>query len=226
MLASTLATLAPQYFLWRLIRILEQLEQEPHSSATRDPKTGMWLALLGLAQLVQPWVETWLLWVGWVHVALPIYVQLSGLIVEKSLRKKDVKEVRDGEEEGGILEVPDFERLDAARVGKKDGDKGIESTREKEKLAPKRMQGQINLISVDVQRVTDFLSYNGMLVSCCCCCCCCVTVESEVVYMITDHVSSQDYGNVIEYSDFVPLPAIVHEASFFGYCHLNFGPEC
>ncbi len=177
----------------------------------------MWLALLGLAQLVQPWVETWLLWVGWVHVALPIYVQLSGLIVEKSLRKKDVKEVRDGEEEGD-LEMPGFERLDAARVGKKGGD---ESTREKEKLAPKSMQDQMNLISVDVQRVTDFLSYNGMLVSCGCDCCCFVIVEGGVVYVITDHVSSQDYGNVFEYSDFVPLPAIIHEASSSGYCHLN-----
>lgn len=120
-----------------------------------------------------------MLWVGWVHVALPIYVQLSGLIVEKTLRKKDVKEVWGaGEERDG--EVPGFENLDAARLGKKgkgvdgagddddddnvkkDGDETGESAGKKKTLAPKSMQDQTNLISVDVQRVTDFLSYNAM----------------------------------------------------------------
>lgn len=151
-LIYSLATLAPQYFMWRLIRILEVNATHP------DQMAISWLALLGFAQLVQPWIETWMLWVGWCHIALPISVQLSGLIIGKSLRRKDVKDIKTKTSSTSDYQ---FERLDTPK------NKRVESeseSAEKEILAPKGMQDQINLITVDTKRLSDFLSYNSMSV--------------------------------------------------------------
>ena len=73
-----IATLAPQYCLYRVIVILERDAVHPGVNAS------LWLVLLGLSQFIQPWIEAWVLWIGWCHIALPIYVQLSALIVEKT----------------------------------------------------------------------------------------------------------------------------------------------
>ena len=151
-LSLSLATLAPQYFMWRLIRILEENPIHP------DPMAVLWLALLGFAQLLQPWIETWMLWVGWCHIALPISVQLSGLITAKSLRKKDVKDIKT---KANSTSDDSSECLDTAKSMKLKNESG---SAEEEILAPKRMQDQINLITVDTKRLSDFLSYNSMLV--------------------------------------------------------------
>ena len=142
-------TFAPQYCLYQLISILEQDSKSPGS------KAGFWLGLLGLSQLIQPWTETWVLWIGWCHIALPIYVQFSGLIIEKSTRKKDVKGI--GADHG----VPKF---DCVQDDKKDKDTAVtgdDDSEQDDPTIPKRTQDQINLITVDAQRLTDFLSYNS-----------------------------------------------------------------
>lgn len=131
----------PQYFLWRLIRAMEE------TSSTRPPlMAALWLALLGLAPLVQSWIETWLLWIGWCHIALPISVELSGLIVEKSLRKKDVQDVGDTD---GVLDK------NFSTEG------NLESSNYK-KWVNEGTRDRVNLISVDTQRIQEFLSYNSM----------------------------------------------------------------
>ena len=146
------ASLAPQYFMYRLILILEV------DPIHIDVKAVVWLALLGLAQLAYPWIEAWSLWIGWCHVALPVNVELSGLVVEKSMRKKDTKGVKPDDQQ-----INGKESLDGYKQGDFHGqqmfrDFGQEST------SVGRLD-EINLISVDVERVSDFLSYNGMSVS-------------------------------------------------------------
>ena len=153
-LLLSLATLAPQYFMWRLIRILEENPTHPESIVV------LWLALLGFAQLVQPWIETWMLWVGWCHIALPISVQLSGLIIGKSLRMKDVKDVESKDDDSTCDDGLDG-GVDTAKKMKLKNESG---SGEEETLPPKRMQDQINLITVDTKRLSDFLSYNSMSV--------------------------------------------------------------
>ncbi|KAL6712904.1 hypothetical protein ACLMJK_009459 [Lecanora helva] len=142
-------TLAPQYFLYKLLGTLEDDSGRPGARA------GLWLGLLGLSQFVQPWTETWALWIGWCHIALPIYIQLSGLIVEKSIWKKDVKGTgadRATPEPGSVQE------------GDKDKDTKMEDNDFPTKEVPvdrNDAQDEINLITVDAQRLTDFLSYNS-----------------------------------------------------------------
>ena len=149
-LCLSFATFAPQYFLWRLILLLERNAAHP------EPIAGLWLALLGFAQLLQPWIETWMLWVGWCHIALPITLQFSGLIVGKTFRRKDIKEVNSKQKESQHTR-PDDPDSTKRFVMKYESD--LVETEEK---APKRMQDQINLITVDTQRVSDFMSYNSM----------------------------------------------------------------
>ncbi len=99
------ASLTTQYFMLRLIQVLEK------SSRSSEPATWVWLTLLGLAQLMQPWIDTWLLWIGWCHIALPIHVQLSGLIVEKVMRKKDIKQARRQSGDSDSLHADDSDSI-------------------------------------------------------------------------------------------------------------------
>ena len=134
-----IATLAPQYCLYKLIGTLENEFEHPKFNAS------LWLVLLGLSQFAQPWAEAWMLWIGWCHIALPIYVQFSGLIVEKSMRKKDIKGINAGDRAS---------EPNCIQTGNKD----------EEIAVPKGTQDRINLITVDAQRLTDFLSYNSQFV--------------------------------------------------------------
>ncbi|KAL8792069.1 MAG: hypothetical protein Q9195_005324 [Heterodermia aff. obscurata] len=143
------ATLAPQYCLYQLIKTLEKDAQHP------DPSASLWLILLGLSQLIQPWTEAWLLWIGWCHIALPIYVQLSGLIVEKTMRKKDIKGFGANND---VPEASDRQKSDENWDTKTEIEGDSQETRN---LGFKRTQDVINLITVDAQRLTDFLSYNS-----------------------------------------------------------------
>lgn len=150
-LVRSFAILAPQYFMYRLISIVEVDSVHPGGMAAG------WLILLGLSQLFCPWVEAWSLWVGWCHVALPINMQLSGLVVEKSMRKKDVRDIRSADHDVKHQEFPE---------GVSDGNAREEEVAEvtSEDSTLVNRQDESNLISVDVQRVSDFLSYNGMSV--------------------------------------------------------------
>ncbi|KAL8872730.1 MAG: hypothetical protein Q9174_001685 [Haloplaca sp. 1 TL-2023] len=148
----SLVILAPQYLMYRLILTLEADSVHPDSMAL------VWLALLGLAQLCYPWIEAWSLWIGWCHVALPINMELSGLTIQKSLRKRDTEHVKmngqdmDDKETRHRIAVQDVSK-DAVE------DVGADTS------GPSGIADEINLISVDVERVSDFLSYNGMSVT-------------------------------------------------------------
>ena len=146
-LVYCLGTLAPQYCLLKLLRALENKPFE------RGSRVGVWLALLSLSQLVHPWIETWLLWVGWCHISLPVYVQLSGLITGKVLRVKDTKDIQAHNQYKPLKGLgPSMgDRLSAEAEWKEESYSDQENRRD-----------QINLISVDARRISDFLSYNGM----------------------------------------------------------------
>ena len=148
-ICHSIMTSAPQYFLWRLIRIMEE------TSSRRPPLVAaVWLALLGLAPLVHAWIENWLLWIGWCHIALPISVELSGLIVEKSLRRNDIQDVCDTDD--GSEDIFNTETY-------------LKSSKHK-KWISERMRDRVNLISVDTYRIQEFLSYNSMSISLCSSC--------------------------------------------------------
>lgn len=177
------AALAPQYVMYQLIRLLERKEDPTMGPGPGFTTSSVWLGLFGLAQLVQPWIETWMLWVGWCHVALPVHAQLAGLVVEKSLKVRDVKGVKTQKKRGGKDKEKEKEKgrrssspssssgvdYKNSRDGRKkhvdaaaDDEAHQSRLGEDEEPTPKTRQDQINLVGVDAQRISDFLSYNGM----------------------------------------------------------------
>jgi hypothetical protein len=72
-------------------------------------------------------MESFLIWLGWGELAIPVRSQLSQLIFEKAIRRRDVKEA---------------------------GSSGPKLTDESGK--PKKVkQGAVNLVGVDAKRVSD-----------------------------------------------------------------------
>ena len=100
-------------------------------------------------------------------MSLPIYVQLSALIMEKSMRMKDVKDKQsDGENLMAIDE--EMEYLDTSSsqsvISRQTTDSGDHNPPEKAEVSAMNRQDESNLISIDVQRISEFFSYNGMCV--------------------------------------------------------------
>ena len=88
-------------------------------------------------------------------MALPVPVQLSGLIVEKSMRKKDVKHVQTKDLDSVDNGSPHLTSTAATKASQS------HRPQDKENMLPKSTQGRLNLITVDAQRISDFLSYKS-----------------------------------------------------------------
>ena len=48
----------------------------------------MWL---GVVIIAQSWVESYVFWLSWAELTIPVRSQLASLIFEKAMRRKDVK---------------------------------------------------------------------------------------------------------------------------------------
>ncbi|CAD6448965.1 fa14f840-ff15-4b9d-8691-809f6f71babf [Sclerotinia trifoliorum] len=139
---------APQFVTFQILKILE----------TRLPgdeiqfEAWIWVATLFLVTLAAAWIESWMFWVSWSELAIPIRSQLSAQIFQKAMRRKDVK--------------------GAARSGKKSTNGTTEAAQEsiaqdkpedeeEDDSDPKGKQSTVNLIGVDAKRVSDFCSFNN-----------------------------------------------------------------
>lgn len=78
---------APQFCLLHILQILEL--RDAGKAITSD--AWIWVLALCLATLVAGFVEAWLFWISWSQLGIPIRAQLSALIFQKSMRRKDVK---------------------------------------------------------------------------------------------------------------------------------------
>lgn len=151
-LFQTFATLASQYSMFRLIQNLEQNPTTPH------PMIWAWVAILAVSVLMQQWIETWLLWIGWCHIAVPIQVQLSALIVQKSIKKKDARLVGRKYRDSEDVFTEYIEPTDESETLNHEG--ALSTAVE----TPKNEQDQINLVGIDTQRIAELSSYNNMSV--------------------------------------------------------------
>ncbi|OKL56526.1 hypothetical protein UA08_08261 [Talaromyces atroroseus] len=132
---------APQFVIFQILRILENRfygEQVP-------AEAWIWVIVLTLTTISSSWIEAWLYWVSWSELGIPVRAQLSALIFQKSMRRKDVKAA------SKVLKVEDG---DASRDN-------AESGEEEEDDNPKGKQSTVNLIGVDTKRVSDFCSFNN-----------------------------------------------------------------
>ena len=146
-LLQAFGNFAPQFVIYHLLKILEaRVVGQPISS-----EAWIWVAVLTLTTLGSSWIEAWLFWISWAELAIPVRSQLSALIFEKAMRRKDVK----GASKSKKKEAEDAPDAPAGNPTSTD------EQEEEEDGEPKGKQSTVNLIGVDTKRVGDFFSFNN-----------------------------------------------------------------
>jgi hypothetical protein len=151
-LLQAFGNFAPQFTTFHILRILEI--RLPGQSAPAE--AWIWVIILTVATIGSSWIESWLFWVSWSQLAIPVRSQLSALIFQKAMRRKDVKGASKStkRENEARADVPEAAMGDTVARDKPE----IE---EEEEGDPKGKQSTVNLIGVDTKRVSDFCSFNN-----------------------------------------------------------------
>jgi ABC-type multidrug transport system fused ATPase/permease subunit len=154
---------APQWIILQILRILEQ-RRRPDGKYGLD--VWLWVVWLGVAIIAQSWIESYQWWLGWAELAVPIRAELSSLVFEKAMRRKDVKSTNKAkkEEETSQVEESAEPTVGAAAAESTGPDKvDINDETDDAEALKKSKQSTVNLIGVDSKRISDFAAYQNIL---------------------------------------------------------------
>ncbi|KAH8146106.1 uncharacterized protein LAJ45_09796 [Morchella importuna] len=142
-LMNAFTTFAPQYIMFQLLKSLEK------RSAGVDARyeAWFWLICLGLTKLVDSVIASYLYWLSYMGLMIPVRGQLSAIVFSKTMRKKDVKGMQTGK---------DSETTDDAN----DNNKTTPGANDDEDELKNMKQGTINLLAIDSSRVAEFTSFS------------------------------------------------------------------
>jgi hypothetical protein len=148
-LVQSFGNMAPQFVLFHLLRLLERRQAGNSVSS----EAYIWVLALLASTFLPVILENWLYWVSQSEITIPVRAELSSLIFQKALRRKDVKgAVNLGKE----TEAKD----DAAKANGKPSTSGDSDaagkSREERGEDTLTKQTTINLIGVDARRIGDF----------------------------------------------------------------------
>jgi len=152
-LIQAVGNFAPQFVTFHLLKILE----ERVVGYPVNNEAWIWVIVLTIATIGASWIEAWLFWISWSELAIPIRSQLSALVFQKSLRRKDVKGATKSKKE--IVEGPDLSETAMGDSSASDKPEILHGEEEGEG-DPKTKQSTVNLIGVDAKRISDFCSFN------------------------------------------------------------------
>lgn len=149
-LCSSVLNFAPQWVILQLLRILET--REPGSR--NGLEVWVWVIWLFVAIVSQAWLESYIFWLSWAELTIPVRAQLSALVFEKAMRRKDVK----GSEKSkkapeGDAPVGESPATETSKPADAEDD---------EEEVKKSKQNTVNLIGVDAKRVGDFAAYQNL----------------------------------------------------------------
>ena len=150
-LLQAFANFAPQFTTFYILKILEA--RIPGQAAPAE--VWIWVFLLAVASIGASWIESWVFWVSWSELAIPVRAQLSALIFQKAMRRKDVK----GASKSSKKDCSNGPDMSGAAQG--DSTATDKPEIEEEEGDPKGKQSTVNLIGVDTKRVSDFCSFNN-----------------------------------------------------------------
>ncbi|KAL2824451.1 hypothetical protein BJY01DRAFT_262988 [Aspergillus pseudoustus] len=147
-----------------LYRILTNLEERGGSAGGAGGLTGglesveawVWVVALGMLLALSSSIESWLWWLIYSDLWVPIYEGLSGLVFAKAMRCKDVKAPRGGKKDA------DTEGWEGREEEGNAEDEDEEDNEEQEK----NRQSIVNLAAVDSKRIADFVTFSYLLPSC------------------------------------------------------------
>ncbi|KAL1849599.1 hypothetical protein VTK73DRAFT_9851 [Phialemonium thermophilum] len=170
-LCTSVLNFAPQWVIYQLLVILERRE---NLNDRYGLDVWVWVVWLGVVTIAQAWVESFVFWLSWAELSLPIRSQLSALVFEKAMRRKDdkagAKAGKKAAAEGGLAHA---EPAVAAPVGESNAadrpetatDDEDDEDGEGEESLKKTKQSTVNLIGVDSKRVCDFSAYQNLFPS-------------------------------------------------------------
>ncbi|KAL1311822.1 hypothetical protein AAFC00_001898 [Neodothiora populina] len=154
---ESVVSILPPLCMFKILSLLEKRSLE-HST----DNSAIWMWSLGLAnsKIVHVGLSNWLQWVSFGLFAIPIRSQLSAVIFAKSLRMKIVEGTDHKKDEKPLAD-------EAAQEEAQETDallphvKAVEQEQEPDdKSTHSAAKGILNLLGVDVQRVSDFCGYN------------------------------------------------------------------
>lgn len=143
---SSVLSFAPQYCLLGILRAMEG----QYAGSGYATIMGVWVISLGASILIFSTIESWMYWMVYSQLGIPVYEQISAVVFAKSIRRKDVKGPQKSAEASGKDSNIDDRQTNA-------------ETEEDE--AQKTRQATINLVAVDAKRVSDFAAYNYIIFS-------------------------------------------------------------
>ena len=148
-LVQSFGNVAPQFVLLHLLRLLESRQ------VGRSVSSEAWIWVLALlASTFLPIIlENWLFWVSQAEITIPVRAELSSLIFQKALRRKDVKGAFNLGKEPEAKD--DTAKANGQPSTGGDSEAAGESKEEQGEDTLTK-QSTINLIGVDARRIGDF----------------------------------------------------------------------
>ncbi|KAF5982152.1 hypothetical protein FBULB1_4402 [Fusarium bulbicola] len=147
--SRNILALLPFWIMLRVINILEQRDVGLSGASNLE----LWILIFAMAgfNLLDAWVEGWVFWYSFASIALPIRSQLSTLIFEKSLRRKNVKSADKSKESD---EPQDQAEDKKNEEGTDDGSSVLKSR-----------QAIVNLVGVDALRISNFTGFQFLIIN-------------------------------------------------------------
>ncbi|ROT39327.1 ATP-dependent bile acid permease [Sodiomyces alkalinus F11] len=140
---------------WVTLQILRALEKR-QSGTQLDIETWLLVFWLGFSILADAWLSAVMFWVSWSELLVPVRNLLSAIIVEKSMRRKNVKSVSKSDTDTNTDTNTDTD-AEADGESTNQGKPGDDEDEDGPSL--KSQQAIVNLIGVDAKRVSDFAAY-------------------------------------------------------------------
>ncbi|GKZ21198.1 hypothetical protein AbraIFM66951_011591 [Aspergillus brasiliensis] len=132
----------PQAAMYGILKALENRSFNPTMNSKDVNEAWAWVFGLGTVLILSSSIESWLWWIIYAKLWIPIYEGLSALVFAKSMRCKDIKQ------------VVSSEKMEGEGHGEEELQKDVGS------------QSPINLASVDSKRIADFVMFNYLIPSC------------------------------------------------------------
>lgn len=160
---------------WTMLQLINLLQERGGGG---NPSRLLWslVILLGVFSLLEQWIDGWVNYYSITMISQPMRAQLSALVYEKSLKRKNVKSAdkpKEAEAPPVIViedteEAPDAVPVDATdeedtKAGKGKGDEKEAVSDESSVL--KSRQAIVNLVGVDTRRISNFAAIQFLIVN-------------------------------------------------------------
>ncbi|RFU76757.1 abc transporter, transmembrane domain, type 1 [Trichoderma arundinaceum] len=134
---------------WAMLRVIELLERRSPTGERPMAQILAYIVSLAVFSLCGQWMQGWVNWYSMYKTSIPLRGQLSALIFEKSLKRKNVKMAE--------KETPKADGDNAE--GEDDAKKPEEDT------VLKSRQAIVNLVGVDVRHVSNLAAFQFFIIS-------------------------------------------------------------